>query len=242
VRSALPAAADKPRYVAAMFSRIAGRYDLMNTLMTAGLDGRWRRAVAAVALRSQPEARVLDVGTGTGKLAQAVARHDQQAHVIGVDFAEPMLRLARRRVAVAAADGLRLPFADAQFDAVVSAFVVRNLADVRAGLREQARVLRPGGRLVVLETTPGPPGLLRPLFRLVFRRLVPALGGLIAGDARAYTYLPESTAAFLEPERLAEELRAAGLSEVRVRRLGLGSVAVTQGRVPSMLRRAGERS
>jgi demethylmenaquinone methyltransferase/2-methoxy-6-polyprenyl-1,4-benzoquinol methylase len=183
------------------------------------------------AARSTP-LLALDVGTGTGKLAAAVAAGG--ACVVGVDFAWPMLRVARRRagrtlagaLAVAAGDGLRLPFADATFDAVVSAFVVRNLADAAAGLAEQVRVLRPGGRLAILETTPAPPGWLRPLFRLYFRRLVPLLGGLIAGDPAAYTYLPESAAAFLEPERLAELLRGLGLVDVRVRRLGLGTVGL----------------
>jgi demethylmenaquinone methyltransferase/2-methoxy-6-polyprenyl-1,4-benzoquinol methylase len=127
---------------------------------------------------------------------------------------------------------LKLPFADGEFDAVVSAFVMRNLADVRAGIAEQARVLRPGGQLVVMETTPGPPNLWRPLFHLYFRRLVPLLGQLIAGDESAYTYLPESTLAFLEPDRLAAVLRENGLVEVRVRRLALGSVAVTSARKP----------
>jgi demethylmenaquinone methyltransferase/2-methoxy-6-polyprenyl-1,4-benzoquinol methylase len=151
-----------------------------------------------------------------------------------------MLRLARPAVPVAAADALVLPFASGQFDAVTSAFVLRNLADLRAGLAEQVRVLRPGGTLVVLETTPGPPGLLRPLYRLFFRSLVPLLGRLVAGDAAAYTYLPESSAAFLEPQRLADELRRAGLDELSQRRLGLGSVALTRGRRPAkMLAEAG---
>lgn len=229
-----------------MFSRIAGRYDLMNTLMTAGLDAGWRRLAAAAALDG-PSANgvgprraraVLDVGTGTGKLGRALAERDPRAHVVGVDFAQPMLRQAQRqspapgRLVVAAADALRLPFADARFEAVASAFVLRNVADVRAGLAEQVRVLRPGGRLVVLETTPGPAGWRRPLFRLYFRYLVPGLGRLIAGDPAAYTYLPESSAAFLEPERLAEALHAAGLRDVHVRRLGLGSVALVTGRAP----------
>jgi demethylmenaquinone methyltransferase/2-methoxy-6-polyprenyl-1,4-benzoquinol methylase len=170
-------------------------------------------------------ARVLDIGTGTGKLAAAVSARLPRAQVVGVDFALPMLRLGRPPGATAA-DVLALPFADAVFDCLVSAFVVRNLADVRRGLIEQARVLRPGGRLILLEITPGPRRPLRRLFRLYFRGLVPWLGDLIAGDAAAYTYLPDSAAAFLEPERLADVLRELGLSGVGVRRLALGSVAV----------------
>jgi demethylmenaquinone methyltransferase/2-methoxy-6-polyprenyl-1,4-benzoquinol methylase len=214
-----------------MFGRIARRYDFMNTLMTGGQDSRWRRVVAD-SLVLGDQAQVLDVGTGTGKLAQAVRRAKPRARVTGVDFTLPMLRQAPSDLLVAGADALKLPFADETFDAVISGFVMRNLADVPAGLAEQARVLRPGGQLVVMETTPGPPNLLRPLFRLYFRRIVPLLGQLIAGDESAYTYLPESTLAFLEPDRLAETLREAGLIDVRVRRLALGSVAVTVARKP----------
>jgi demethylmenaquinone methyltransferase/2-methoxy-6-polyprenyl-1,4-benzoquinol methylase len=152
-----------------------------------------------------------------------------------VDFALPMLR--RAQIDVAAADALRLPFADARFDAVVSGFLVRNLADLRRGIDEQVRVLRPGGRLVILETTPGPSGLLRPLYTLYFRYIVPRVGGLIAGDATAYTYLPESTLAFLEPDRLVELLRDAGLRDVSARRLTFGCVAITQARKPDSDRR-----
>jgi len=227
----LPSVADKPRYVEAMFGRIAPRYDLMNTLITGGQDGRWRRIVAESLVLGE-RARVLDVGTGTGKLAEAVRLARPTARVIGVDFTLPMLRRAQRDLSFAGADALKLPFADSQFDAVVSGFVMRNLADVPAGIAEQARVLRPGGQLVVMETTPGPPNLLRPLFRLYFRRLVPLLGQLIAGDESAYTYLPESTLAFLEPDRLAAVLRKNGLIDVRVRRLAFGSVAVTSARKP----------
>jgi len=143
-----------------------------------------------------------------------------------------MLRQAQRDLLFAGADALKLPFADGQFDAVVSGFVMRNLADVPAGIAEQARELRPGGQLVVMDTTPGPPSLLRPLFRLYFRRLVPLLGQLIAGDESAYTYLPESTLAFFEPDRMAGVLRETGLVDVRIRRLALGSVAVTSARKP----------
>jgi demethylmenaquinone methyltransferase / 2-methoxy-6-polyprenyl-1,4-benzoquinol methylase len=227
-----------------MFDRIAVRYDLMNTLITGGRDQGWRRAVAeaavgatqhsALSLQHSGDAvsgiRVLDVGTGTGRLAQAILEASPTARVVGVDFSQAMLRVAPRCLKLAGADALRLPFADGQFDAVVSAFVLRNLADIASGVLEQARVLRPGGRLVVLETTPGPPGALRPVFRLYFRGLVPILGALIARDASAYTYLPESALAFVGPTRLAEVLRQAGLIDIQVRRLALGSVALTLGR------------
>ena len=232
----LPGVAEKPRYVSEMFGRIAARYDLMNSLMTAGLDRRWRQRVAeetvgAMRSRATPgrAPRVLDVGTGTGKLAATIQRAAPEASVVGVDFAAPMLRAARESLAGAQADGLRLPFADMSFDAVVSAFVVRNLADAEAGIVESIRVLRPHGRLVILETTPGPPGLLRAPYRLYFRWLVPLIGGLIAGDPRAYTYLPESTLAFFEPAHLANILRRHDLVDVQSTPLALGAVAITAG-------------
>jgi demethylmenaquinone methyltransferase/2-methoxy-6-polyprenyl-1,4-benzoquinol methylase len=226
----LPSQADKPRYVTAMFERIARRYDLMNTLMTAGQDRRWRRIVAQLATVGDPE-WILDVGTGTGRLGEALMKANGRAVVVGIDFTEGMLRRARREIRPTRADALRLPFTDEQFDAVVSAFVVRNLADVASGIAEQVRVLRPGGRLAVLETTPAPhQWLLRPLVRLYFRHVVPLLGGLIAGDTAAYTYLPESAAAFLDPEGLGRLLCDLGLIDVQVRRLALGSVAVLSAR------------
>ena len=227
----LPTTSEKPRYVAAMFGRIARRYDVMNTLMTGGQDARWRTLVARTLDGLAAGARVLDVGTGTGRLAQALVSRKASAQVTAVDFTLPMLLRAPRNLALAAADALVLPFADGQFDAVVSGFVVRNLADVEAGIAEQVRVLRPGGTLIILETTPGPawPPLAW-LYRLYFRRLVPFVGGLIAGDASAYTYLPESTLRFTEPERLGDVLRANGLLDVRIRRLSFGCVAITTGR------------
>ncbi len=237
----LPTVDEKPRFVEAMFGRIARRYDVMNTVMTLGMDRGWRRAVAGAA-RPPSDGRVLDIGAGTGKLALAIARAMGDGQVVAADFTLAMMRAGRpdlwkdtsgRRVAFAAADGQSLPFPDASFDAVVSAFLVRNLADIRTGLREQARVLRPGGRLAILEITPGPPNRLRPLFRLYFRRVVPVLGGLIAGDPSAYTYLPESAAAFLEPDRLAALLHESGLEDVAVRRMALGTVALTTGTKPT---------
>jgi demethylmenaquinone methyltransferase/2-methoxy-6-polyprenyl-1,4-benzoquinol methylase len=237
VTGLLPTQADKPRYVAAMFERIARRYDLMNALMTAGQDQRWRRLVAELAT-TRHSTWILDVGTGTGRLGRAVRRTNPSARVVGIDFTDGMLRRASRDLHPTRADALRLPFADEQFDAVVSAFVVRNLADVADGIAEQVRVLRPGGRLVMLETTPGPEQpLLRPLVRFYFRRVVPLLGRVIAGDASAYTYLPESTLVFLDPARVAHVVAECGLRDITIRRLALGSVAITSGRKP-WIRRA----
>ena len=219
-----------------MFGRIARRYDLLNTLMTLGQDARWRRVVADLVSANRAilstQYSVLDVGAGTGRLGVAVRDASPGARVVGADFTLPMLSVAVDSLPVAAADALRLPFADRQFDAVISGFLVRNLADVAAGLREQSRVLKPGGLLVILETTPGPAGFLGPAYRLYFRRVVPILGGLIARDAAAYTYLPESTLAFVEAGRLAEMLRELGLTDVTTQRLAFGCVAVTSGLRP----------
>jgi len=214
-----------------MFGRIARRYDLMNTLMTFGQDARWRSAVAN--MLPTYSASVLDVGTGTGRLAQAALHATRASQVVGVDFTLPMLQRVPQQAdfQVAAADALTLPFQDARFDAVISGFVVRNLAALEQGIAEQVRVLRPGGTLVILETTPGPtfPPLRGP-YHLYFRYAVPLLGKLVAGDASAYTYLPESALAFVAPERLASLLRASGLRDVRIRRFSLGCVALTSGR------------
>ncbi len=227
----------RPPTVARMFGRIAPRYDLLNTLMTFGLDAGWRRrAVAAAALR--PDGRALDVGTGTGALALALARAAPRAQVIGVDFAPAMVvrapaRVARAGVAAhawfAQADALRLPFPDASFDCVTSAFVMRNVADLGQAFREQARVLRPGGRVVCVELTRPRQPVFRHLFAWYFHRWVPLLGALVAGDAVAYTYLPESVDRFPAPSALADVMREAGLRGVRYELLGLGTVSLHVG-------------
>ena len=227
-----------------MFGRIARRYDLMNTLMTVGMDRGWR--AAAVRAAAPPlDGLALDVGTGTGKLALQLADAMPVGLIVGADFTLPMLRAGRPllgrssdgdRVSFVAADALALPFPADTFDCVVSAFTVRNLADVVLGFREQARVARPGGRIICLELTTPPGPLLAWLFHLYFRGLVPRIGGLVAGDSEAYTYLPESVAHFLRPGPLAAAMRAAGLGRVRYRRLGLGAVALHVGTKESEVR------
>lgn len=225
-------AADHGARVREMFSRIAGRYDLLNRLMTFGRDGAWRRLVVAEAGLA-PGARLLDLGTGTGDIAFEALRQVGGLTVVGADFTLPMMQVGRgrpggERVLWCGADALRLPFADGVFDAVTSGYLVRNVADPLRAFREMARVVRPGGRVVCLDTTP-PRGLLRPLVLLHLRVVIPLLGRLVAGDADAYRYLPASTEGFKNAEELAALMRKAGLAEVRYRRLMLGSIAVHAG-------------
>jgi demethylmenaquinone methyltransferase/2-methoxy-6-polyprenyl-1,4-benzoquinol methylase len=232
-----PRPRDHRARVAAMFGRIARRYDLMNTLMTGGQDVLWRRLAVRHA-RPPRNGRAIDVGTGTAKLALALARAMPEGHVVGVDVAEPMLRQALpsagpdeavTRVQLALADALALPFADNQFDCATTAFMIRNVSDVRAAFEEIRRVVRPGGKVVCLELTQPHECLWGPLFSLYFGRVVPLIGTLVAGESDAYTYLPESVAAFLRPEGVAAEMSRAGLREIRWRRLGFGTVTLHVG-------------
>ncbi len=233
------APADRAARVRAMFAGIAARYDLMNRLMTGGRDQAWRRQAARLAAPA-PEERVLDLATGTADLALAFLGETAAEAVIGVDFVEPMLRRARakldrldeRRVRLVAADALALPFSDGAFGCVASAFLLRNLADLRRGLAEMRRVTAPGGRVVALEITQPTVPVWRELFRLYFHHLVPALGALVSGDRAAYTYLPRSVERFVTPAELARLMLDVGLWDVRVTRLGLGTVTVHVGRVP----------
>ena len=218
-------------YVRAMFGEIAGRYDLMNAIMTGGRHHAWRRAAARALVR--PGDAVLDAGCGTGDLAFACAAAGA-ASVLGVDFAAPMLARARRKararrargVAFAAADATRLPLAAGSLDVWCAAFAVRNIPDLGAALAEARRVLRPGGRLGVLELTRVERGWLRPLARFHFRRVVPALGRAIARHPAAYRYLPESVDRFPDAAGLSARLAEAGFAAAAVRRFGLGAVAL----------------
>jgi demethylmenaquinone methyltransferase/2-methoxy-6-polyprenyl-1,4-benzoquinol methylase len=214
-----------------MFDRIAPVYDGMNRVMTAGLDQHWRRATVGVTVHEGD--RVLDACCGTGDLAVA-ARKAGAAHVAGLDFSERMLERARRKAPDldwVQGDVLALPFGDASFDAAVVGFGVRNVEDIEAAVKELRRVLRPGGRLGILEITT-PRGALAPFYRLWFDRIVPLLGRVLPGGD-AYTYLPASVRRFPGPEELAELLASCGFEAVRFRLFAGGIVALHVGEAAS---------
>jgi demethylmenaquinone methyltransferase/2-methoxy-6-polyprenyl-1,4-benzoquinol methylase len=225
--------AERARYVQGMFGRIAGRYDLMNRLMTGGQDVRWRRLVIDLA-QLPPGGRLLDLGTGTGDLAMEALGRDAAALAIGGDFTLEMMRVGRRRpggsrVRWLGVDALNLPVPEEDFDAVTSGYLMRNVSDVGRALAEQFRVLKPGGRIVCLDTTPPPRNLLRPFINFHLHVIIPLLGRLVAGASDAYTYLPESTESFLTAEQLAERFTRAGFRDVKFRRLMFGTMAVHWG-------------
>ncbi len=223
-----------------MFAGIAGRYDLLNHLLSGNTDRRWRRLVAK---RLQPSllirgARVLDVACGTGDLAIALANvGGAQAQVIGTDFCRPMLEIAARKTVSGArpipfieADALALPFADQSFAAVSIAFGLRNLASVEGGLHELRRVLQPGGQVAILEfSRPIVPGF-RALFQLYFTRVLPLIGGMISGSRGAYEYLPDSVSRFPDQKRLALMMRESGFEEIEYENLTGGIAALHTGR------------
>jgi demethylmenaquinone methyltransferase/2-methoxy-6-polyprenyl-1,4-benzoquinol methylase len=219
-----------------MFDRIAGVYDLMNTAMTAGLHHSWRQRAADRAELSAGDS-ALDLCCGTGDLALELrGRVGSSGRVVGADFSERMLELANEKagergmadVTFEWADALELPYSDASFDAVTVGFGVRNLADLEAGVREMARVLKPGGRLVILEITQPRRPPLSTFFKLWFDRLVPLLGRF-AGDPAAYEYLPESVRSFPPPEGLAAIMDGAGFERIRYTILAGGIIAIHSG-------------
>ncbi len=222
--------------VRGMFERIAGVYDLMNTAMTAGLHHRWRARAADRAELSEGDS-ALDVCCGTGDLAIELRRRcGPSGRVVGCDFSERMLELARAKVGRLGmpevsfewADALELPYDDGAFDAVTAGFGVRNLADIERGVAEMARVVRPQGRLVILEITQPRRPPLSWFHGLWFQRIVPRLGAL-AGDRAAYSYLPESVKRFPPPQQLAAIMDRAGLERIRWTLLAGGIIAIHSG-------------
>jgi len=234
------------REVRQMFSRIAPRYDLLNHLLSLRFDVIWRKRLARrfTHILGQPDARVLDVCCGTGDLALALADASTDsdasapAMLVGADFAHPMLVRARekavsglrRRLEFAEADALALPFADATFDLVATAFGFRNLANYSAGLTELRRILKPGGWLAILEFAEPRGALFRNLFQFYFRRVLPAIGAVVSGNVQAYSYLPESVARFPDPAELAELMNQNRFAEVAFESWTGGIVTLHKGR------------
>ncbi len=237
----------KQIYVADLFARIAGRYDLMNSLMTGGMHHRWKRRTARIAARGLA-GPALDIATGTGDLAFALSRQPGIDLALGIDLLPEMIAQGQvknkdktpnknraagtaDRVTFIVGDALSLPFPDNAFACATAGFSLRNMPDLPSALAEMARVVRPGGRVTTLELTPmlGQSVKSR-LFRLYFHRLVPLIGQLIAGDRTAYTYLPQSVDYFLESHRLAALFQEVGLVDTGYQKLGFGTVAVHWGR------------
>ncbi len=220
-------------YVQDMFDRIAGRYNLMNRLMTFGQDVRWRRFVVRQA-RLKPGDALLDLATGTGDIAFEALRQVPGVRALGGDFSLGMMLVGQRlalgdQVLWNQSDALNLPFPDATFEAVTSGYLMRNVIDIPRALAEQRRVLKSGGRIVILDTSPPPDNLLRPFIEIHLRYVIPLLGRLISGNADAYQYLPESTQKFKTPDELAALMRDAGFQNVDYKRFMFGTMAVHWG-------------
>lgn len=216
-----------------MFGRVAPRYDLLNHLLSMNIDRTWRAAVVRefAGILERPEARSLDLCCGTGDLTLSL-QGSSAGSVFGADFCHPMLvRAAAKGVPrVLEADALRLPLPDASFDLVTTAFGFRNLSDYDAGLREMLRVLRPGGRLGILEFS-DPGGAWGAIYRFYSKHILPRVGAWISGDSDAYTYLPASIVRFPSPDELVTRMRNAGFAAARYRRFTLGTVYLHIGEV-----------
>ena len=224
---------ERAAYVKSMFAHLARTYDRANRWMTWGQDVRWRRQVIDLA-HLPAGGRLLDIGTGTGELALNAVRRDGSILAVGGDFTLEMMRIGKARkggdlVRWLSTDALNLPFPAESFDAVTSGYLMRNVSDARQAWKEQYRVLKPGGKVVCLDTTPPPGDGWHLPVRIYLRIIIPAIGQILAGDAKAYRYLPESTQRFLGAEELLESLRMAGFKEVGFRRFMAGTMAIHWG-------------
>lgn len=218
-----------------MFGEIAQRYDFLNAVLSLGIDKGWRKDAVSAVYEKRPE-KILDVATGTADLALELKKAMPDAEVIGVDFAEPMLVIGRQKAAkqnldvrLVQGDGLKLAFPDHSFDALSIAYGLRNFSNYQAGLNEFYRVLKPGGRLVILEFPPPPRGLFGQLFRFYFLHILPFLGGIISGKQKAYEYLPTSVLNFPAPDVLATMLKDAGFDKIRYKLQTFGVSAIHVG-------------
>ena len=221
---------ERATYVQKMFTQIAGRYDLMNRLMTGGQDIRWRKMVIKLA-RLNNSSALLDLGTGTGDLAREAATQFPQAKVIASDFTHEMMRVGQKISALnfSTADALKLPFNDSSFDAVISGFLMRNVIDLQKAIEEQYRMLNKGGRIVILDTTRPKKNILSPFIWLHMHIIIPTLGTLLTGQREAYNYLPDTTEGFVTAEDMAARMIAAGFKKVDFKRLMFGTIAIHWG-------------
>ena len=217
---------ERAKYVQDMFTRIAKRYDLMNRLMTGGQDIRWRKRVIELA-RMTNNAYLLDIGTGTGDLAREALSAFPKAKVVAADFTLEMMRVGQRTSPLnfSTADALRLPFDDSSFDAVISSFLMRNVIDLQKALVEQYRLLKNGGRIVILDTTRPKKNILSPFISFHMHFIIPTLGGLLTGSKDAYRYLPETTEGFVTAEEMASRMAAAGFKKIGFQRFMFGTIA-----------------
>ena len=228
---ATPSGPEKTGYVSRLFGRIAPRYDLGNRVISLGRDQGWRRAAVKDFAPAAGE-RILDVGSGTGDLSIALA--GSGASVTACDLSRPMMQVSASKAAAQGApkiahvlsDALRLPFTDEAFNGAAAAFTVRNFADLRTGLTEIARVLKPSGRFMCLEFTHPPSSLVGALYRPYLSHVLPILGGTVTGDSNAYRYLTDSIKSFPAPGSLADLMKASGFARVDWRLLNMGTVAI----------------